>query len=95
MNRATRNLNNNLVRSCNRRSLAALLGVVGHRGGDPRRHHGPRVGQAERLQLGTSPTGAASAVSRCDWAHTYGDQTAINFYRSLVFDDQISVLDAC
>jgi hypothetical protein len=30
-----------------------------------------------------------------DWAHTYSDQATINFYRSLVFDDQMTVLDTC
>jgi hypothetical protein len=30
-----------------------------------------------------------------DWAHAYSDQATINFYRSLVFDDQMAVLDTC
>ena len=65
----------------------------GHRAGDLRRRDGACVGQAECLQLRTSATGAASAVAGLG-AHLR-DQTAINFYRSLVFDDQLSVLDAC
>jgi hypothetical protein len=30
-----------------------------------------------------------------DWAHAYSDQATINFYRSLVFDDQMAILDTC
>jgi hypothetical protein len=93
MNRATRSPNNDLGQKPNRRSLATLLGVV--------------VIAAATLGVTTAPASAkpkacSSARSQLaqhqrwlDWAHAYGDQTAINFYRSLVFDDQLSVLDAC
>ena len=29
------------------------------------------------------------------WAHNYSDQATINFYRSLVYDDQTDVLNSC
>jgi hypothetical protein len=93
MNRATRNLTNHLGQEPNRRSLATLLGLVAI--------------AAATLGVTTAPASAKPNACKSaraqlaqhqrwlDWAHAYGDQTAINFYRSLVFDDQLSVLDAC
>jgi hypothetical protein len=93
MNRTTRNLTNHLGEKPNRRSLATLLGVV--------------VIAAATLGVTTAPASAKPNACKSaraqlaqhqrwlDWAHAYSDQSAINFYRSLVFDDQLSVLDAC
>jgi hypothetical protein len=91
MNAATANLTNDLTRT---RSLAALLGTaavaVAALG----------VTSAPASAKPTQACGAARARLTLDqrfldWAHAHGDQGAINFYRSQVFDDQIAILDNC
>ena len=94
MNRTPSNLTNNSGRTRHRRSLAALLGTAAI--------------AAAALGFTTAPATAKpnqacqAARSRLtldqrflDWAHAYSDQATINFYRSLVFDDQTAILDNC
>jgi hypothetical protein len=77
------------------RPLAAVLGTTA-------------VVATAALGIGTAPA-AAKPTQACqsararlaldqrflDWAHAYSDQATINFYRSLVFDDQTAILDTC
>lgn len=94
MHRTSPNLTNNLAHKRNRRSLAALVGTA--------------VIAAAALGVTSTPATAKpnqacqAARSRLtndqrflDWAHAYSDQATINFYRSLVFDDQMAILDNC
>jgi len=94
MNRTAPGLTDNVAHKRNRHSLAALLGTA--------------VIAAAALGVTTAPATAKpnqacqaarsrlALDQRClDWAHAYSDQTTINFYRSLVFDDQTAILDYC
>lgn len=94
MSCTTPTLTSNRGHKRNRRSLAALLGTA--------------VIAAAAIGVTAAPA-TAKPTQACqeartrmaqhqrwlDWAHAYSDQATINFYRSLLFDDQIAVLDNC
>jgi hypothetical protein len=77
-----------------RRSRAALLGTAILAAGAIGVTSAPAM--ARPTQACTAARARLTLDQRfLDWAHANSDQSTINFYRSLVFDDQMAVLDTC